>query len=73
VCRPFLCSIKPDGSPLCPASIQDVDSGEDVDFSSLLLSAPVAEGLRRAGFKKPSPIQLKAIPLAKLGFGMASD
>lgn len=39
------------------------------DFGSLLLSAPVLEGLRAAGFLRPSPVQLKAIPLGRCGLG----
>ncbi|KPP61100.1 hypothetical protein Z043_120843, partial [Scleropages formosus] len=45
----------------------DVLSAEAVDFGSLLLSGPVLEGLRAAGFQRPSPIQLKAIPLGRCG------
>ncbi|XP_048353581.1 probable ATP-dependent RNA helicase DDX20 [Sphaerodactylus townsendi] len=40
------------------------------DFGSLLLSAPVLEGLRAAGFLKPSPVQLKAIPLGRCGLDL---
>lgn len=39
------------------------------DFGSLLLSAPVLEGLKAAGFLRPSPVQLKAIPLGRCGLG----
>ena len=41
-----------------------------MDFAGLLLSDSVLEGLKNAGFARPSPIQLKAIPLAKCGFGV---
>ncbi|KAM3933122.1 putative ATP-dependent RNA helicase DDX20 [Leptodactylus fuscus] len=44
--------------------------GEVVDFSSLLLSRPVLEGLEAAGFTKPSPIQSKAIPLGRCGLDL---
>ncbi|KAM8977183.1 putative ATP-dependent RNA helicase DDX20 [Pelodytes ibericus] len=44
--------------------------GEIPDFSSLLLSRPVLEGLEAAGFNKPSPIQSKAIPLGRCGLDL---
>lgn len=47
----------------------DVLLSEGIDFNSLLLSQPVLEGLSAAGFQKPSPIQLKAIPLGRCGLG----
>lgn len=47
----------------------DVRVQENVDFSALLLSDRVLEGLQKAGFKKPSPIQLEAIPMGKFGKG----
>lgn len=47
----------------------DVLLSEGVDFSSLLLSQAVLDGLSAAGFEKPSPIQLKAIPLGRCGLG----
>ncbi|KAM4044928.1 putative ATP-dependent RNA helicase DDX20 isoform 1-T2 [Anomaloglossus baeobatrachus] len=50
----------------------DVLQGPDeaADFSSLLLSRPVLEGLEAAGFTKPSPIQSKAIPLGRCGLDL---
>lgn len=48
---------------------EDVRVQENVDFSALLLNDRVLEGLQKAGFKKPSPIQLKAIPMGKFGKG----
>lgn len=47
----------------------DVLLAEPADFESLLLSRPVLEGLRAAGFERPSPVQLKAIPLGRCGLG----
>lgn len=59
-------------------------SEEAVDFTSLLLPDPILKGLgvinchrsevahtqcQEAGFEKPSPIQLKAIPLGRTGLG----
>ncbi|CAJ1085070.1 probable ATP-dependent RNA helicase DDX20 [Xyrichtys novacula] len=48
----------------------DVLLSEGIDFCSLLLSQPVLEGLSAAGFQKPSPIQLKAIPLGRCGLDL---
>ena len=47
----------------------DVLISESIDFSGLLLSDPVLKGLQNAGFVRPSPIQLKAIPLGRCGLG----
>ncbi|XP_063811433.1 probable ATP-dependent RNA helicase DDX20 [Pseudophryne corroboree] len=44
--------------------------GETSDFSSLLLSQHVLEGLKAAGFNKPSPIQSRAIPLGRCGLDL---
>ncbi|ESO82336.1 hypothetical protein LOTGIDRAFT_223393 [Lottia gigantea] len=49
---------------------QDVLMSENVDFAGLLLSEPVQRGLLAAGFEKPSPIQLKAIPLGRCGLDL---
>lgn len=51
----------------------DVVLAEPADFESLLLSRPVLEGLRAAGFERPSPVQLKAIPLGRCGLGEDQD
>ena len=48
---------------------QDVRLRENVDFSALLLSDRVLKGLQKAGFRKPSPIQLEAIPMGRFGKG----
>ncbi|KAJ8410400.1 hypothetical protein AAFF_G00203810 [Aldrovandia affinis] len=48
----------------------DVLLSEGIDFSSLLLSQPVQDGLTASGFQKPSPIQLKAIPLGRCGLDL---
>ncbi|XP_069798060.1 probable ATP-dependent RNA helicase DDX20 [Narcine bancroftii] len=47
-----------------------LDEAERVDFGALLLTQPVLEGLREAGFERPSPIQLKAIPLGRCGLDL---
>lgn len=41
----------------------------NITFKSLLLPEAVFEGLTANGFHKPSPIQLKAVPLGRCGFG----
>ncbi len=47
----------------------DVRIDENVEFSSLMLSSRVLNGLQKNGFKRPSPVQLKAIPFGKCGVG----
>ncbi|XP_078595311.1 uncharacterized protein LOC144872739 [Branchiostoma floridae x Branchiostoma japonicum] len=49
---------------------EDVLNTEGADFASLLLSEPVQRGLTLAGFERPSPIQLKAIPLGRCGLDL---
>ena len=48
---------------------KDIELDENISFDDLILSKPILTGLKLAGFHKPSPIQLKAIPLGKLGLG----
>ena len=48
----------------------DVIISETVNFESLLLSKSVLNGLKNSGFERPSPIQLKAIPLGRCGLGL---
>ncbi|RZF43140.1 hypothetical protein LSTR_LSTR012560 [Laodelphax striatellus] len=40
------------------------------DFKSMILPPLIIDGLTKAGFVQPSPIQLKAIPLARCGFDL---
>lgn len=47
----------------------DIKVNEEVTFSQLSLSQKTLDGLSYCGFIKPSPIQLKAIPLGRCGFG----
>ena len=47
----------------------DVLNVENTEFSSLLLAEDVLKGLKKLGFKNPSPVQLKSIPLGKCGLG----
>ncbi|XP_071451113.1 uncharacterized protein [Hetaerina americana] len=49
---------------------EDVHTLEDIDFQGMLLPENILYGLSCIGFKKPSPIQLKAIPLGRLGFDL---
>ena len=48
---------------------EDVTSSHGVYFNNLHLSKAVLDGLTKAGYLKPSPIQLEAIPVAKCGKG----
>lgn len=49
---------------------QDIKIQEDVTFFQMGISQPIVDGLTNCGFQRPSPIQLKAIPLGRCGFGM---
>ena len=51
----------------------DVLLREDIDFAGLFLSTAVLEGLNDAGFRRPSPIQLKAIPIGRCGLGVCTE
>ena len=44
------------------------EESREKTFTDLLLSDPVLQGLTSAGFIRPSPVQLQAIPPAKIGF-----
>jgi superfamily II DNA/RNA helicase len=46
---------------------KDVIVDEGITFKDMYLSPAVLEGLGNAGFTSPSPVQLKCIPLAKVG------
>ena len=52
------------------ARTEDVVTSESRQktFSDLLLSPAVLQGLTNSGFLHPSPVQLQAIPPAKIGF-----
>ncbi|KAJ8944247.1 hypothetical protein NQ318_013658 [Aromia moschata] len=47
---------------------KDVITEGNVTFESLLLNGDVLKGLEQSGFRKPSPIQVKAIPIGRCGF-----
>lgn len=49
---------------------KDIELNENATFEDLMLSTTVLNGLKLAGYFKPSPIQFKAIPLGKLGLGI---
>lgn len=49
---------------------RDVKIQEDVIFFQMGLPEDILDGLTAAGFQRPSPIQLKAIPLGRCGFDL---
>ena len=48
----------------------DVRTDEDVTFADLAISESTINSLSKAGFIKPSPIQLQALPLALVGLDL---
>lgn len=48
---------------------KDVILDENISFHSLFLPENILKGLSDAGFQKPSPIQKKALPMGRCGFG----
>lgn len=52
---------------------QDISTADDVDFKNLLLPDFILHGLEAANFQRPSPIQLRSIPLLRLGLGLFSN
>lgn len=50
----------------------DIKVAEDFTFSKFMLSDKLLKSLSNLNFQKPSPIQLKVIPLAKCGLDMVS-
>lgn len=51
---------------------QDVEIQEDVSFRDMMLSDQVLAGLTKCNFEKPSPIQMRAIPIGRCGLGKFS-
>lgn len=47
----------------------DILASEDVEFKNLMLPDFILCGLTAANFHRPSPIQLRSIPLLRLGLG----
>lgn len=48
----------------------DVLTEENVTFADLTISESTVHALEQAGFRKPSPIQLQALPLALIGLDL---
>ncbi|CAO3643058.1 unnamed protein product [Cunninghamella blakesleeana] len=46
---------------------------EDIDFSTLIQNQAILKGLEKSGYAKPSPIQLQAIPLGRLGVDLIAQ
>lgn len=51
----------------------DVHIDEHVEFDSLLQNKQLLNGLKQSGYERPSPIQLKAIPLGRLGMDLIAQ
>ncbi|KAF9189910.1 DEAD (Asp-Glu-Ala-Asp) box polypeptide 20 [Haplosporangium sp. Z 767] len=51
----------------------DVQINEDLDFSSLVSNPALLKGLTESGYQRPSPIQLKTIPLGRLGLDLIAQ
>ncbi|KAG0213351.1 DEAD (Asp-Glu-Ala-Asp) box polypeptide 20 [Mortierella sp. GBA30] len=51
----------------------DVQINEDLDFSSLVSNPALLNGLTESGYQRPSPIQLKTIPLGRLGLDLIAQ
>ncbi|KAG0208231.1 DEAD (Asp-Glu-Ala-Asp) box polypeptide 20 [Mortierella sp. NVP41] len=51
----------------------DVHINENLDFSSLVSNPALLKGLTESGYQKPSPIQLKTIPMGRLGLDMIAQ
>ncbi|RUS29581.1 LOW QUALITY PROTEIN: P-loop containing nucleoside triphosphate hydrolase protein [Jimgerdemannia flammicorona] len=51
----------------------DVLIDHDVQFASLTSNTSILHGLQCSGYERPSPIQLKAIPLGRLGLNIIAQ
>ncbi|ORX57429.1 DEAD-domain-containing protein [Hesseltinella vesiculosa] len=51
----------------------DVQIDKDIDFSPLIHNQYILQGLEKSGYARPSPIQLKAIPLGRLGVDLIAQ
>lgn len=49
---------------------RDIKVQEDITFYQMGFSQKILDGLSLCGFQRPSPIQLKAIPLGRCGFDL---
>lgn len=52
---------------------RDVAIEEKVEFDSLLQNKELLQGLKQFGYERPSPVQLKAIPMGRLGVDMIAQ
>ncbi|EPB89423.1 hypothetical protein HMPREF1544_03792 [Mucor circinelloides 1006PhL] len=52
---------------------RDVEIEEKVEFDSLLQNKQLLQGLKQSGYERPSPVQLKAIPMGRLGVDMIAQ
>jgi ATP-dependent RNA helicase DDX20 len=51
----------------------DVAINEKIEFDSLLQNKQLLQGLKQSGYQQPSPVQLKAIPLGRLGMDLVAQ
>lgn len=52
---------------------KDVEADEpSCSFDDLQLNSQLLDGLKFASYFRPSPVQLKAIPLGKIGLGIST-
>ncbi|KAK9768541.1 hypothetical protein K7432_000752 [Basidiobolus ranarum] len=51
----------------------DVQIDENVTFDTLISNPLLLKGLNQSGYRKPSPIQLKALPLGRLGLDIVAQ
>lgn len=51
----------------------DVSIDEDIDFGTLIQNPLILKGLEKSGYARPSPIQLQAIPLGRLGVDLIAQ
>ncbi|KAH8556038.1 P-loop containing nucleoside triphosphate hydrolase protein [Umbelopsis sp. PMI_123] len=51
----------------------DVRIEEDVEFDALINNKDLLKGIKASGYERPSPIQLKAIPLGRLGVDLIAQ
>ncbi|ORX90563.1 DEAD-domain-containing protein [Basidiobolus meristosporus CBS 931.73] len=51
----------------------DVLINENVTFDTLISNPLLLKGLNQSGYRKPSPIQLKALPLGRLGLDLVAQ
>ncbi|KAI8644997.1 P-loop containing nucleoside triphosphate hydrolase protein [Parasitella parasitica] len=52
---------------------RDVEIEEKIEFDILLQNKHLLQGLKQSGYERPSPVQLKAIPMGRLGVDMIAQ